>query len=160
MIEANGLFCSAHARRIGSAADAGFTLIEILLVLTFIGLVVDRGGPRVLSYLGASRVNAANLQIESFNSALDQFNEDTWRYPTNSERFNAHTEHALTQRPMNVEWNDPYPKGGQLPLDPWGIAYQCRSPVERATSYEIISFGFDPRKGGTGTAAEISNVEF
>ena len=49
-------------------------------------------------------------------------------------------------------------KGNRVPPDPWGNPYQYRSPVDRAP-YEIVSYGSDGHEGGTGTAADISNVE-
>jgi general secretion pathway protein G len=149
------LLAPAYARRAASAASAGYTLIEILVVLTIISLLLGLVGPRVLSYLGDSRVKTTRLQIESFSSALDLFFLDTGRYPTSSEGLDA-----LTQRPTNVTiWNGPYLKGGRVPADAWGHPYQYRSPTERTPPYEIVSFGSDGREGGAGTAADISNVE-
>ncbi len=143
------------ALRVRSSASAGYTLIELLVVLTIISLILGLVGPRVLSYLGESRVKTAKLQIESFSSSLDLFYLDTGRYPTSSEGLDA-----LARRPTGVEiWNGPYLKGGRVPLDPWGHAYQYRSPVERTPPYEISSLGSDGREGGTGAAADISNVE-
>jgi general secretion pathway protein G len=148
------LRCSASMRRIDSSASAGFTLVEMLVVLTIIGLIVGLVGPRVLSYLSESRVKTARLQIESLGSALDLFYIDTGRYPTTSE-----TLEALVQRPPEVDvWNGPYIKGSRIPMDPWGHAYLYRSPADKAP-YEIASYGSDGREGGTGTAADISNVE-
>ena len=142
-------------RLLASAASPGYTLIEILVVLTIISLLLGLVGPRVLGYLGESRVKTAKLQIESFGSALDLFYLDTGRYPTSSEGLDA-----LTQRPANVAlWNGPYLKGGRVPSDPWGNPYQYRFSAERTPGYEILSFGSDGREGGAGTAADISNVE-
>ena len=130
----------------------GYTLIELLVVLTIISLIVGLVGPRVLGYLGESRIKTAKLQIESFGSALDLFYVDTGRYPTSSEGLAA-----LAQRPAAVEnWNGPYLKGVRVPLDPWGHAYRYRSPIEHLPPYEIVSDGADGREGGPGT---ISNVE-
>jgi general secretion pathway protein G len=149
------LFSKSRIRRAGTRASAGFTLIEMLVVLTIISLIIGLVGPRVLNYLGESRVKAAKLQIESFGSALDLLYMDTGRYPTTSEGLSA-----LTVRPSGVEvWNGPYVKGGKVPTDPWGKPYQYRAPVDHSPPYEISSFGSDGREGGTGTAADISNVE-
>ncbi len=138
----------------GRAASPGFTLVELLVVITVISLIVGLVGPRVLGYLGESRVKTAKLQIESFGSALDLFFLDAGRYPTTSEGLNA-----LVQRPSGVSlWNGPYVRGGKVPVDPWGNPYVYRSPGERLP-YEIISYGSDGRPGGSGTAADISNVE-
>jgi general secretion pathway protein G len=141
-------------RRPDRAGEAGFTLVEMLVVLTIISLILGLVGPRVLNYLGESRVKTAKLQIETFGSALDLFYLDAGRYPTTSEGLDA-----LVQRPTNVQaWNGPYLKGGRVPLDPWSNPYQYRSPVERAP-YELVSFGSDGREGGTGSAADVSNLE-
>jgi general secretion pathway protein G len=142
-------------RSLAAAASPGYTLIEILVVLTIISLLIGLVGPRVLGYLGESKVKTTKLQIESFSSALDLFYLDTGRYPTSSEGLDA-----LTQRPSNVSvWNGPYLKGGRVPNDAWGNSYQYRLSGERTPPYEIMSFGSDGREGGTGTAADISNVE-
>jgi general secretion pathway protein G len=143
-----------RAKRILSAASAGFTLVELLVVLTIISLILGLAGPRVLGYLGESRVKTAKLQIESLGSALDLFYLDGGRYPTSAEGIDA-----LVQRPSSVEmWNGPYLKGGKVPLDPWGNAYRYRAPGERAP-YEIVSYGSDGREGGTGSAADVSSVQ-
>jgi general secretion pathway protein G len=145
----------APAQRIYGAAADGFTLIELLVVLTIIGLIMGLIGPRVLGYLEDSRAKTAKLQIESLSSALDLFYLDAGRYPTTSEGLDA-----LAQRPSDTAiWNGPYIKGGRVPVDPWGHPYQYRSPVDHNPPYEIVSFGSDGREGGSGNAADISNVE-
>jgi general secretion pathway protein G len=150
MRHAQGRQAAAALRR----GDAGFTLVEILVVITIIGLIMAIVGPRVLNYLGESKVKAAKIQIESFSSALDLYYLDMGRYPGSSDGLVA-----LVQRPGNAqEWNGPYLKGGVVPNDPWGHSYVYRSPVEHAP-YEIVSFGSDGQEGGTGTAADISSIQ-
>lgn len=149
------LFSSLAARRRCSAAraaEAGFTLIEMLVVITIIGLIMALVAPRVLNYLGESKVKAAKIQIESFGSALDLYYLDAGHYPPSSEGLAA-----LVQRPGEAEtWNGPYLKGGVVPTDPWGHVYVYRSPGEHGP-YDIVSFGADGQEGGTGTASDITS---
>src|ERR1700746_3845186 len=108
----------AKARR-RRARQHGCTLVEMLVVIPIIGLVMSLVGPRVLNYLGESKVKAARIQIQSFSSALDLFYLDAGRYPTSAEGLSA-----LVQRTGGIAvWNGPYLKGGLVPNDPWGKAY-------------------------------------
>jgi general secretion pathway protein G len=146
------LFAISNGRRAAQRAQAGFTLVEMLVVIAIIGLIMGLVGPRVLNYLGESKVKAAKLQIESFSSSLDLFYLDVGRYPTVSEGLAA-----LAQRPGNTAiWNGPYLKTGAVPPDPWGHIYVYRAPAERGP-YAIVSLGSDGQEGGAGTAADISN---
>lgn len=135
-----------------AAGQGGFTLVEILVVIAIIALIMSLVGPRVLNYLGESKVKAAKIQIQSFSSALDLFNLDTGRYPTTSEGLNA-----LVRSPGNIAaWNGPYLKSGTVPDDPWGNKYLYRSPGEHGL-YDILSYGSDGHEGGSGTAADITS---
>ena len=139
-------------RRPVRTGEAGFTLVEILVVITIIGLIMGLVGPRVLNYLGESKVKAAKIQIESFASALDLFYLDLGRYPVTNEGLTA-----LARPPGSApNWNGPYLRGGIVPNDPWGNPYVYRSPGERGT-YEIMSYGSDNQQGGTGSAADITS---
>jgi general secretion pathway protein G len=134
------------------SGEAGFTLIEMLVVITIIGLIMALVGPRVLNYLSDSKVKAAKIQIESFKSALDLFYLDTGRYPTSSEGLAA-----LVHTANNVPaWNGPYLKGGTVPTDPWGHSYAYRSPGQHG-NYDITSLGSDGQQGGSGDAADITS---
>src|SRR6202795_1150350 len=128
---------SARQGRKAAAAlrrsDAGFTLVEILVVITIIGMIMALVGPRVLNYLGESKVKTAKIQMESFSSALDLFFLDVGRYPTSSEGLAA-----LSQRPGSApSWNGPYLRGGVVPADPWGRQYVYRSPGEHGP-FDVI----------------------
>ena len=129
--------------KIQRRASAGFTLIEMLVVLTIISLIIGLVGPRVLGYLAESRVKTAKLQIENFSSALDLFYMDAGRYPSDTEGLTD-----LVSRPTDVDvWNGPYIKDGQIPLDPWGHAYQYHTVSDHLPPYEITSLGPDGHGG-------------
>jgi general secretion pathway protein G len=132
--------------------EGGFTLIEILVVITIIGLIMALVAPRVLNYLSEAKVKAAKIQIESFVSTLDLYYLDTGRYPSTSEGLEA-----LVQRPAGVEgWNGPYLKGGFVPNDPWGRAYVYRMPGEHGT-YDILSYGPEGQQGGRGATDYVTS---
>jgi general secretion pathway protein G len=131
--------------------EQGFTLVEMLVVITIIGLIMGLIGPRVLNYLNESKVKAAKIQLQSFSSALDLFYLDAGRFPSSAEGLAV-----LVQRTPGVAaWNGPYLKGGAVPNDPWNHAYVYRSPGERGP-YDIMSYGSDGQEGGSGLAADIS----
>src|SRR6266568_102878 len=131
-------FADRLKRRKRARGEGGFTLIEILVVIAIIALIMSLVGPRVLNYLGESKVKAAKIQIQSFGSALDLFNLDTGRYPASGEGLAA-----LILSPGTIPaWNGPYLKGGVLPNDPWGKPYVYRSPGEHG-AYDILSYGSD-----------------
>jgi general secretion pathway protein G len=151
-MRANTLMLQRKRRASARHGEHGYTLVEILVVITIIGLLVALVGPRVLNYLGESKVKSAKIQIQSFESALDLYYLDTGRYPGSSEGLGA-----LVQRGGGATtWNGPYLKGGNLPNDPWGKPYIYRSPGEHG-SYDIISYGADGQEGGSGAAADITS---
>jgi len=129
----------------------GFTLVEMLVVITIIGLIMGLIGPRVLNYLSESKIKAAKIQLQSFGSALDLFYLDAGRFPSAAEGLAA----LVRRTPGVAAWNGPYLKGGNVPNDPWSNPYIYRSPAERGP-YDIISYGSDGQEGGTGIAADIS----
>lgn len=145
--------CRFARRTARSSGQEGFTLVEILVVITIIGLIMGLVGPRVLTYLSESKEKAAKIQIQSFGSALDLFYLDNGRYPSTSEGLTA-----LVQRPAGAAaWNGPYLKS-TLPNDPWGHPYKYRSPSDHGP-YEIISLGVSGQEGGSGQGGNIKSWE-
>jgi general secretion pathway protein G len=139
----------AHAHKHGD--QRGFTLIEMLVVITIIGMIMGLIGPRVLNYMGESKVKTARIQIQSFGSALDLFYLDAGRYPSTAEGL------AALVRPSGglAGWAGPYLKGGNVPNDPWNNPYVYRSPGLHGP-YDIVSYGSDGQEGGTDLAADIT----
>ena len=131
---------------------AGFTLLELLVVIVIIGLLAAYVGPKYFAQLGKSEVTVARAQIEAFEKSLDTYRLDVGRYPATEEGLNA----LMTAPPTAAgKWNGPYLKKG-VPLDPWGHPYQYRAPGAKG-DYEIVSLGKDGQPGGTGDAADISS---
>jgi general secretion pathway protein G len=134
--------------------EAGFTLVEMLVVISIIGLIMALVGPRVLGYLSDSKVKAAKIQIESLSAALDLFYLDNGRYPAANEGLTA-----LVQRPSSDStWNGPYLKTNAVPADPWGRPYFYKVPGDHAP-YEIASFGASGPEGGASSAPQITSSE-
>lgn len=153
MISGSMRVARSSRKRGGKAGQDGFTLVEMLVVITIIGMIMALVGPRVLNYLSESRVKAAKIQIQNFSNALDLFYLDAGRFPSSSEGLIAlaHPVSGVTT------WNGPYVKGGAVPNDPWGNAYVYKQPGEQA-AYEIRSLGSDGQEGGTGTAADLTSA--
>src|SRR5689334_22963 len=88
------------------SGEAGYTLVEILVVLAIIGLVMGLVGPRVIAYLSDSKVKAARLQIDGLAAALDLYYLDNSAYPSSADGLQA-----LVQKPEGAaNWNGPYLK--------------------------------------------------
>jgi general secretion pathway protein G len=135
----------------GRQSNAGFTLLELLVVMVIIGLLAGYVGPRYFSQIGKSEVKAALAQADALGKALDQFRLDTGHYPDMQDGLAA-----LVARPANEpRWDGPYLTKG-VPLDPWGNAYVFRSPGEHG-EYDLFSYGKDGKPGGEGQAADITN---
>lgn len=133
--------------------SAGFTLMELLLVLVIIGLLAALVGPTLYQRIKPAKESATRAQIENFATALDSFYIDVGRYPTTQEGLNA-----LRVKPEGEEkWSGPYLKK-EIPLDPWGSAYVYRAPG-RSGGYEIVSYGADGREGGEGENADVASWE-
>lgn len=134
------------------ARQAGFTLVELLVVLVILVLLASLVGPRVVGYLGSSRVKAAKVQIEGLSSALELYRLDTGRYPSSEEGLKA-----LVQAPAGVEtWKGPYLTKKEVPSDPWNRPYNYRSPGQHGP-FEIFSLGADNQVGGTGENEDITS---
>ena len=135
---------------------SGFTLMEILVVITVIAILAGLVGPMVFRNVGDAKVSAARAQIELFALALDQYRLDNDIYPSTSQGLAALRERP-TADPEARNWRGPYLRK-VIPLDPWGRPYTFKSPGEvNAESYDLLSLGRDGQPGGTGEDADITS---
>ena len=136
-------------------ARAGFTLIEIMVVVVILGVLAATIIPQFIGTASEAKVNAAKANIAELESALERFQIHLDRYPTTEEGLKA-----LVQAPNGEEqrWRGPYVK--MLRNDPWGVPYQYRSPgMRHPTSFDIWSRGSDKADGGEAEQADIGNWE-
>jgi general secretion pathway protein G len=134
-------------------ASAGFTLIELIVVVAIIGLLAGLVLPQFIKQEEKATAKAVKAQIELLGTALDTFRLDVGRYPTSQEGLQA-----LNQRPAGVDrWDGPYLKK-EVPSDPWGKPYVYKSPGDHGP-YDIISYGADGMVGGQDNSRDISSWE-
>lgn len=135
-----------------ASSEAGFTLVELLVVLVILVLLASIIGPRVIGYLGTSRSKTAKIQIEGLVTSLELFHIDAGRYPTTAEGLDA----LVKQQGKIAGWNGPYISKNVVPLDPWGNAFHYDQPGKKGP-FDLYSLGRDNKEGGTGEDADISN---
>jgi general secretion pathway protein G len=137
---------------------AGFTLVEIMVVILVLGVLAAMVAPNVFRHVGRSKTTAARSQIEMLGAALDAYRLDSDRYPT-TEQGLAALRSEPTAEPRPRDWNGPYLKK-DVPLDPWGNPYVYRSPGTQSTwGYDLLSLGRDGREGGEGEDADVVSWE-
>ncbi len=130
----------------------GFSLLEVLIVLSIMGLLITLVGPRLISQLDRSKTTAAQTQIKTIDTALKTMRIDLGRYPTEQEGLGI-----LVSPPQELgggEWIGPY-LDGELPVDPWGRAYIYEPPATFTGSPRIGSLGADGQPGGEGPAQDV-----
>jgi general secretion pathway protein G len=150
MKRSTGIQTTANMRTRPARTAAGFTLVELLVVLAILTLLAGLVGPRVLGQLGGAKSKTAAVQIADLDKALELFKLDVGRFPTTEEGLGA-----LLQRPPSVAsgWAGPYLKGS-LPNDPWGKPYRYQLANG---AVQIVSLGADGAPGGEGENADIQN---
>lgn len=132
---------------------AGFTLLELLVVLVILGLLAGYVAPKYFAQVGKSETKVARAQIESLEKALDMFRLDTGHYPSAEHGLQALV--ALPPGQKEPKWSGPYLKKA-VPLDPWGKPYVYKQPGEHG-EYDLYSLGKDGQRGGEGDNADIAN---
>jgi general secretion pathway protein G len=136
----------------------GFTLLELLVVMTVIAVLAGLVAPMVFSHVGEAKVSAARAQIELFGMALEAYRLDNDYYPSTAQGLEA-LRTPPAGEPEARAWRGPYLKK-TIPLDPWGRPYVYRSPGEtNRESYDLLTYGRDGRPGGAGEDADITSWE-
>lgn len=132
---------------------AGFTLIELMVVIVILGILATIIMPKILDRPEQARRMKAKVQIRNFQSALALFKTDTGRFPTTSEGLEA-----LISDPGVRGWKrGGYIEGGKVPLDPWGSPYIYICPGMQGGDYDLESYGKDGEDGGTEDTADIES---
>ena len=135
-------------RRCGAA---GFTLLELLVVMVIIGLLASFVAPKFFDQVGKSEAKVARAQLDAFDKALSTYRLDTGRYPRTEQGLKA-----LVERPGDEpSWAGPY-LNKALPTDPWGKPYLYRNPGDNGHEFDIVTLGRDGQVGGDGLDKDIS----
>ncbi|HTE41186.1 MAG TPA: type II secretion system major pseudopilin GspG [Steroidobacteraceae bacterium] len=128
---------------------AGFTLLEIMVVVVIIGILGALIAPQIFGQVEKARVTKAKQDIKSLESALEMYRLDNFRYPTELK--------ALVEKPVEAKnWKT----GGylqRLEKDPWDSDYQYAFPGQHGKVYDLYTFGADGQEGGEEYDADITN---
>ncbi len=132
--------------------QAGFTLIELMVVLVIIGVLAALIVPNVLDRADDARGTAAKTDVTNLMQALRMYRLDNQRYPTGEQGLQALLVKPTTN-PVPMNWK-PYLE--KLPNDPWGRPYQYLNPGVKG-EIDVMSFGADGQPGGEGKDADIGS---
>lgn len=138
------------SRDVGSRRDAGFTLLELLVVVTILVAVTAAVGTAALNFLGGARADAARIQLGQIEAGLDLYRLDHGRYPDDAEGLGA-----LVAAPAGADrWRGPYVKGEESLTDPWGRRFLYAAPGG-GRPHRVWTLGADAAEGGEGEDADV-----
>jgi general secretion pathway protein G len=132
--------------------QAGFTLIELMVVLLIIGVLAALIVPNVLDRADDARVTAAKTDVNNLMQALKLYRLDNQRYPTAEQGLQALLTKPTTA-PVPPNWKSYL---DLLPNDPWGKPYVYLNPGIKG-EIDVMSFGADGQAGGEGKNADIGS---
>jgi general secretion pathway protein G len=137
--------------------NAGFTLIELMVVIIILGLLAAIVMPRVVGQTDKARYEQAKVQMRILEDALKRYKLDNGRFPTTEQGLEA-----LVRKPTIGVLPRNWQEGGyldkpEIPLDPWGNPYIYISPGQHGPDYDLKSLGADGLEGGEGFDADIES---
>lgn len=130
---------------------AGFTLLELLVVMVIIGLLAGYVAPQYFGVVAKSEVKVAKNQIDSFQKALVAYRLDVGSFPRTEQGLAA----LVSAQPGVTKWAGPY-LSKAVPMDPWGNAYVYVLPGQHG-EYDLLSYGHDGKPGGQGDDADVGS---
>jgi general secretion pathway protein G len=133
--------------------QSGFTLLEIIVVITIIAILAAYIAPKVAGRADDARISKVKNDIQVLESALELYRLDNFTYPTTEQGLQA-----LVTQPSDEVKN--WKAGGyvkKLRKDPWGNEYHYAKPGRDGAEIEIYSYGADGKEGGTGSDADIGS---
>lgn len=134
--------------------QAGFTLLEIMVVVVILGILAALVVPKIMSRPDQARIIAARQDVATLMQALKLYRLDNQRYPSTEQGLQA-----LVTRPATVPPSANWKAGGyldRLPADPWGNPYQYLNPGLRG-EIDVFSLGADGAPGGEANDADIGS---
>ena len=135
----------------------GFTLLEILIVITILGILASLVAVRMMDRPGEARTTKARLDINTLENAARLFKLDSAFYPTTDQGLGALVEKPSIGRVPNKWREGGYLEKGVLPKDPWGNDYMYLSPGVHNQDFDLWSYGADGEEGGEGEDADVGN---
>lgn len=134
------------------SAQAGFTLIEVMVVVIILGILAAIVVPRVMDRPDTARITKAKQDIRALESALNLYKLDNFVYPTTDQGLQA----LVTKPDGSPEPRNWKPYMDRMPKDPWGNDYQYLSPGTQG-DVDVFSLGADGQPGGEGVNADVGN---
>jgi general secretion pathway protein G len=145
---------AAGARARGPLRSRGFTLLEIMVVMVIIGIMAALVVPNVMRRLSDAQIIAAKQDIRVYETGLNLFRLDNFKYPSTEQGLKA-----LVEKPTDSSIRNWKPGGyvESLRKDPWGNDYKYVYPGTHGKEYDLYTLGADNQEGGEGENADIGN---
>ncbi len=135
--------------------NAGFTLLEIMVVVVIISILASLVAPKILGRIDDARITKVKSDLDSIEAALDLYYLDNSIYPSTEQGLDA-----LVKKPDGLPEAKNYHEDGylkSLPIDPWDVPYLYLSPGDDNRPYDIYTLGADGKEAGEGKNADIGH---